>query len=205
MWSELSERPFKQPRCKAWSKAAETDALLHTDVSAWPASPCSCITKGCFISFYQLFFFCSVYSSLVCCCNLDLAVKSSEGWAATQAGFFWLKINRFCFRLEKQKLFLSQNYSLSDTITLQRCKSMLCLSVSRPLSWITTLQSATLSRTPRTHSSTWSSRCSWAKYLVSVSLCANLYHSCFDHNSPIEPGPCFNVISWPQLHCYISV
>lgn len=201
MWSELSERPFKRPPCKAWSKAAETDALLHADVSAWPPCPSSCITKGYFISFF--FLFCLFIVSVLL--QSRPSSKSSKGWAATQAGFFWLKIKKLCFRLEKQKLFLSQNYSLSDTITLQMCKSMLCLSVSRPLSWITTLRSATLSRTPRTHSSTWSSRCSWAKYLVSVSLCANLYHSCFDHNSPIEPGPCFNFISWPQLHCYISV
>lgn len=131
--------------------------------------------------------------------------KSSKGWAATQAGFFWLKWYILLQIGEAKIVSFTKLQFIRYNYNPQMCKSMLCLSVSRPLSWITTLRSATLSRTPRTHSSTWSSRCSWAKYLVSVSLCANLYHSCFDHNSPIEPGPCFNFISWPQLHCYISV
>lgn len=39
------------------------------------------------------------------------------------------------------------------------------------LSWITTLRSATPCQTPQTLSSTWSSRCSWAKYSVSVCFC----------------------------------
>lgn len=54
---------------------------------------------------------------------------------------------------------------------------LLSLSLSHRFSWIITLQSATPSQTPQTHSSTWSRRCSWAKSLVSLSACLNLFCS----------------------------
>lgn len=78
------------------------------------------------------------------------------------------------------------------------------------LSWITTLQSATPCQMPQTLSSTWSSRCSWAKSLVSVCFChfhvVQTYSSFFDHNSACSPCPCPNLISSPHaLLCFRQI